>query len=403
MTKTQFENTIKLFNTIKEISFFERLFSWKKITSLSMDAYGEFKSVDKDFETLTSKYEEEKQKTKDLTKDVSQNKEKISELKSTITVIEAKQTELNSDNKQLEKEVTAYKKTEDQRQSAYEHKITELNSLKAQMDTDRLRIESEREKEITQRFEDMKATWKNHETNVQEEIQRICKKYTIEYMDKENVPFKGKPDNTIKICGEYIIFDAKSPASDDLSNFPTYMKTQTEGVKKYIKEKDVKKDIFLIIPTNTLETINQFYYNMTDYNVYLLSLDSLEPILLSLKKIENYEFAEQLSPEDRENICRIIGKFAHATKRRIQVDNYFANEFIEIYSKCESLPKEVLSSAIEFEKSDKLNPPQEKRAKLILEADLKKDTKKMKQKAEAEEINVDADLKEIEAIPLYKK
>ena len=61
-----------------------------------------------------------------------------------------------------------------------------------------------------------------------------------------------------------------------------------------------------------------------------------------------------------------------------------------------------MASAIEFEKSDKLNPPQEKRAKLILDADLKKDTKKIKQKAEAEEINVDADLTKIENIPLYK-
>ena len=46
-----------------------------------------------------------------------------------------------------------------------------------------------------------------------------------------------------------------------------------------------------------------------------------------------YEFAEKLSPEERDNICRIIGKFAHTTKRRIQIDQFFANEFLDTLSK----------------------------------------------------------------------
>jgi len=44
----------------------------------------------------------------------------------------------------------------------------------------------------------------------------LSQRYLIEYVDK--VPFKGDPDSTIKICDEFVVFDAKSPASDDLSN-----------------------------------------------------------------------------------------------------------------------------------------------------------------------------------------
>ena len=75
---------------------------------------------------------------------------------------------------------------------------------------------------------------------------------------------------------------------------------------------------------------------MGDYNVFVITIDSLEPIILSLKKIEEYEFAEQLSPEERDNICRIIGKFAHTTKRKIQVDQFFTNQFIELLVKCKN-------------------------------------------------------------------
>ena len=75
--------------------------------------------------------------------------------------------------------------------------------------------------------------------------------------------------------------------------------------------------------------------------------------------------------EEREDICRIIGKFAHTTKRRIQIDQYFAEEFLDTLKKSRSqLPKEVLKRVIEFESAEKLNPPMEKRNKKILTQEL---------------------------------
>lgn len=47
----------------------------------------------------------------------------------------------------------------------------------------------------------------------------------------EKLPFKGEPDNAIKINDEYIIFDAKSPSGDDFSNFSNYLKNQAENTK----------------------------------------------------------------------------------------------------------------------------------------------------------------------------
>ena len=47
------------------------------------------------------------------------------------------------------------------------------------------------------------------------------------------------------------------------------------------------KDLFLVIPSNTLSVVNQYTYNIGDYNVYIITKDSLEPIILSLKKLKN--------------------------------------------------------------------------------------------------------------------
>ena len=178
---------------------------------------------------------------------------------------------------------------------------------------------------------------------------------------------------------QLIVFDAKSPGSDDLSNFPKYIKLQTESLEKYAKHDNVKKDLFLVIPSNTLQVINKFTYNIGDYNVYIVSKDALEPIILSLKKIEDYEFADKLSPEERDNVCRVIGKFAHTTKRRIQIDQFFAEEFLDTLNKAGTqLPRDILESVIQFENAEKLNPPMEKRKQQILTIDLKNKSEAIK-------------------------
>ena len=271
-------------------------------------------------------------------------------------------------------------------------------------------IQSERSKEVEsrniaeiERIRKLKETWSNHQENVSIVIKSICQKHTIEYVVK--VPFKGDPDNTLMICDEYVVFDAKSPGGDDLSNFPNYLKDQAEKAKKYAKQESVKTDIFFVVPSNTLDFLSIFVYRHGDHNVYIISVDALEPVILSLKKLEEYEFAEQLSPEDRESICRVLGRFAHLSKRRIQVDSFFAKQFIELAYKCEAdLPKDILESVIDFEKAEMLNPPLEKRAKAIPLGELEKESKKVNQEASGRGILIEDEniSKSLNDLPLYK-
>lgn len=153
-----------------------------------------------------------------------------------------------------------------------------------------------------------------------------------------------------------------------------------------------------------MEYIDDFCYNLADYNVYIISIDALESVILSLKKLEEYEFVNQLSPNERENICRLIGKFAHMTKRRIQIDQFFTWQFLEILTKCETdLPKEFFNKVLEYEKAEKLNPPIEKRAKQISIKELENENKKLQKESEAKSI-ASATLfqSDIKSLPLYE-
>ena len=288
----------------------------------------------------------------------------------------------------LKSETISFQKAEEGRQKEANKNFATAVTLQQSLEKEKERLNDDRVQEKEDLLNKMKLKWSEHEKDVQNHLQLICRNNVIKYISQEDFPHpRNKPDNSIEIMEQLIVFDAKSPANDDLTNFPKYVKLQTESLKKYAKHEDVKNDLFLVIPSNTLEVIHQFHYNIGDYNVYIITKDALEPIILSLKKIEDYEFADKLSPEDRDNVCRIIGKFAHTTKRRIQIDEFFAREFLDTLSKAGTqLPRDILENVIKFENAEKLNPPMEKRNKQILTKDLKDQVDKLENEMQLREI-----------------
>ena len=313
--------------------------------------------------------------------------ETFDQLKTEKTQFEERLKQVEIERNNLKNETTSYKNAEEGRQKEASKYLAAVVTLQESLDKEKERFNDERIKDKEAHFEKMKSKWSEHEKDVQNHLQIICKNHTITYISQEDFPHpRNKPDSTIEIMDQFIVFDAKSPANDDLTNFPKYIKLQTENLKKYAKHDDVKNDLFLVIPSNTLEVINQFHYNIGDYNVFIITKEALEPIILSLKKIEEYEFADKLSPEERDNVCSVIGKFAHQTKRRIQMDLFFQTEFLNTLDKAKKLPHDILESVIEFEKAQKLNPPMEKRKKTIYTNELKDQVNEVKKDMQLREI-----------------
>ncbi len=347
----------KLLDRIRTISLWDRLFAWSGIKNMLYAAAA-------DLQRLAFSIDHYKEQQAKADSAVAAQNERI-------RLLEKEKTELTQHLRHAGEEIAKYRdevinlrKDDQYRRSEHSNSMATLTKLQRDILEDRKKEVDEKVRIEHERLMKMKETWSNHQDNVRNAIRSICSKHTIEYVDK--VPFKGDPDNTLRICEEYIVFDAKSPAGEDLNNFPLYIRDQAEKAKKYCKEEGVRNEIFLVVPVNTLPKIKQFVYNLADYKVYVVSVDTLEPMILSLQKLEEYEFADQLSPEERENICRVLGKFAHLAKRRIQIDTFFIKQFMELAYKSESdLPADILDKVVEFEKAEKLNPPTERRSKRI--------------------------------------
>ncbi|MFN8578250.1 MAG: hypothetical protein U0354_15540 [Candidatus Sericytochromatia bacterium] len=345
-----------------------------------------------------------------LKESIKQSEKRIKELETEKAIINTTYDSITLENQRLKREIASWEENQIKREQEHIYKVEKLQMLIEQVEKDKEKIKLDKEKEIIEKFEKMKRAWQNHEENVKKAILEICRRHDIDYVEEKQIPFKGKPDNTINIAGEYIIFDAKCPMNEDLENFPKYIQNQAELLKKYAKEERVKKDMFLIVPSNTISTddtdkksLKTFYYNMTDYRVFVIAIDSLEPVILSLKKVEEYEFAEKLSPEDRDNICRIIAKFAHTAKRKIQIDSFLNQRLAEVLIECSVLPEEFRDKVVKLETSDKLNPPQDRRNKNNSQKEIEKEIKLIGNIANIAEVNLESNvIEEINKIPLYK-
>lgn len=382
------------FDRIKDIGFWQRLFHWRKIRNLSFDAYEEFRNLARDLDKVRREIDELRNR---MTETSARNENLTQKIRDVEMHSVRKDTQIEELNgrlrehsgtiNELTRKVAAFEASKEENFKNYNESIARLNQTKESLEAERRRLNDERVRAVEEHNERMKRLWAEHEADVKNTIIRICDFNHVNYIEK--VPFRGNPDNTIEISGEYIIFDAKSPANDDLTNFPTYIKTQADNLKKYASQDNVKKSMFLVVPTNTINSLKQLTYRLGDYDVFVITKDSIEPVILSLKKIEEYDLAEKLSPEDRDSICRIIGKFAHTAKRRIQIDQFFSNEFMDIVLKSQKeLPEDIREQVIEFEKSEKLNPPTEKRAKIISIDDLQKKGEEIEAEARARKLRL---------------
>jgi hypothetical protein len=374
-----FNNLRRFFDEFKNLTFWQRLFSWNKIRALSYAAYQDLVLLDEQVKKNQSELETFRRERDLLLQDRNSVQSQLADMKEGFGKLdmklqhldlEAKRTQLEKQD--LQRKLSLAEQREEQRKKEHDQSVNQFLTLKQSAEKEKLEIKEKALRELQTRNELMKETWRRHEGAVQSVIKDICQRHAIEYV--EEVPFRGKPDGVIRICDELIVFDAKSPASEeDLTNFNTYLRSQAEAAGKYANHDGVRKEIYLVVPSNTLEVLKSRRFDLGNYTVTVITIDALEPVIESLKKLEIYEFAEQLSPEDRQSICRIVGSYIYMTKRRIQVDQDFNSHALELLSRTNrEIPELMQEEIAKHEKAMKINPPVDRRSKAISQEALEK-------------------------------
>jgi len=369
----------RFFTSVKEISFFERIFKWSKIRSLSFDAFSEFESLEK-------KVLEQDNKINYLEKNIElQIKEKEGIEKINIQnsvdlgILREKNIELSNEN-------SRFKSLEEKRAEDQSKALGEFNQATKSAEDTKQRLLQEKEARKNEKLEKMKRQWQDHEKNTEEEMERLCSRLRINYI--KNPPLQKKPDNTIEIGGEFIIFDAKSPKTDDLNNFPDYIKSQAKTLNKYTSQEKVKKDIFLVVPSNTLEYISELRMTMSGFDVYIIAKDSIELVLVSLKKIEDIDLAGKLDPRDRDNLISVVSNFAYFIGRNGRINLEIGEYSVNLIEQMRTLvPKDFYEEIKNKVAGQTFNIAYDKPGKVEDTSSLQKEIQDQKNKANRLEIS----------------
>ena len=402
VTKEQFEFKNKtLQDTLHnlELQKNEILHIKNKLNELEKEKNNIFNKL----ENISTKNTQLEKQLSSKQKEIDNIKEEIDNIKIEKKTLDNKYQDISTKNTQLEKQLSSKQKEIDNIKENYEEKLQNTYETQKRYENKLLKIEKKEEQKIEEKYKQMELTWNEHEENVAMKLKEICWRLWISNIGPSEYEYKWRPDNVIVVANEYVIFDAKSPKkAEELSNFQHYLKDQSEKAKKYAKHKKVKKDIYLVVPENALTDLTITYYEEWSYRVHIISINSLETILRSLQKIDDYENLKDMDPEEREAIFNFIWKMLHAAKRRIQIDALYGIHVESIIKEAISIYSEDTREQIEYyEKTSKWNPWRDEKKKRISNSSLDKSVKDLQKTAFSQELNIEKnEYKKIEKIPL---
>jgi len=201
-----YDNLKAFFERIKSLTFWQRVFYWSTLKALSYEAYEEFKSISDIINALNQQVNDKDARISDHEKNLQILSARVTDLTSANQKLEIRLTNLETDLKRINSEkaemankITRFDKTEQSRLDEFQKNVSGVNAIRTGLENDRQKINDDRIREKEEAFEKMKQTWRNHEESVKTVIKNICQSQLIEYV--KDVPFKGKPDNTINIAG----------------------------------------------------------------------------------------------------------------------------------------------------------------------------------------------------------
>lgn len=279
----------------------------------------------------------------------------------------------------LEKRKTELEGEKASRVAEYDAQIRSLIQVREDLNQEKSLVREEVLRKQKEFFERKKLNWSEHESRVTESLKLLCRKLDLNYFDKNSFPLSKRPDFAVELGGQFIVFDAKAPSDpENINYFPEYLKKQAENLEKYLKQEGVRKEGFLVVPSDTLTSLHgKFYFEIGGLQIHVIGVEGLESVLRLLRKIEEFEVLEGLGPEEQESIASFIGQANRLLKRRVQIDQFLSKKIIEVLQSGESLPSEIKERIFSKEKSFAINPPRVDRGKALALSEIEKDQAKL--------------------------
>lgn len=265
-------------------------------------------------ETELEKKSEELGELRGEVKKISKERDELAGKYETMTM---EKIELQAVRKYTEKELTEIKDIlarheaeEVRKQKEFEEHIHKLSSTEKSLEDERQRIRREDEQLQANILAEQARIWNDHEQMVISHLREVCQKPSMGFTLHDNTTLpslftKLKPDAVIPFLSQYVLFDAKKSKS-----IRTYIADQVKSTaRKYKDIQEIYPIVFFVVPVQELQELKTLSFIEEDFSFYIISVESIEPILASFKKISEYETIADFDPQDRETIVNLIANY----------------------------------------------------------------------------------------------
>ena len=271
----------------------------------------------------------------------------------------------------LQKQVAKFQTDEEGQKTAFDQQVVKLDQSRQSLEDEKARIRQEDQDRRKLAEEQRDRLWNDHEGRVIKLLADLCgmPEYAFALNDKgglpKEIPSKFKPDTVIEFLGQFIVFDAKASRSD---NFQNYIKTQVVAtVEKINNHPAIYQNVFFVVPTEGISELSTTRFYEQGYNFFVISPEALAPILAGLKKITTYEFAEQMDPQERENIIGTMAELGYHISFRNAADIVLAQGGVRALEKLDKLEGNLRESI-----EERIGKIEERQPKTLSPADLKR-------------------------------
>lgn len=347
-----------------------------------IDNEGEEKTLIRENERLKQLVEQYISDQATIKKELDNLKEEKHKLEATGKQVWAQKTKMEEqlanireNLKEKEKNLSKFEEAENRKQKELENQTKHLENARKSLEEEKIRIQREDEEEQQKILAERSRKWNDHENEVVYLLKDVCKKpeLNFSFYDNTNLPveFDGrlKPDFMIEFLGQYIIFDAKK--SSKLENIKTYIADQVKkSAEKYAKNELINSQVFFIVPQEAISHMNKLYFFERGFRFFIVTKESIEPILFNFKRITEYENIEKLDPQERENIVDLIANYDRHISFQNAANIILAKESIDLMNSKKKLNSDI-QNEIDIKKHNirekKLMPTEVKRISINLE------------------------------------
>lgn len=250
----------------------------------------------------------------------------------------------------LEKKVAALENNERIRLKEFDRQVDDLKNAQKQLEEERTRVIEDERKKREEQEENRNRIWNEHEANAKAKMHEICKKQSrpVPTYDNTNLPEDFdpglKPDFMVRLLKQYIIFDPKYSTAKNLNTYiQTQVKSTAAKIKKSKSRDEIYPTVFFIIPGIGLEDIKESYFVEQGYSFFVIPIESFEPIIKMLQRLEEYELTEEFDPQSREKVVNLIALLNQYVRQQNATNILSVIQGFQALAEISSIPQEIFN------------------------------------------------------------